>query len=67
MKDVPLDVGGVVFVEVVDVVERQRLFRRLLVVLLRVGRLVRVVVGSKRPEVSLVAAEVVAVGRRRRR
>ena len=67
MKDVPLDVGGVVFVEVVDVGERQRLFRRLLVVLLRVGRLVRVVVGSKRPEVSLVAAEVVAVGRRRRR
>ena len=67
MKDVPLDVGGVVFVKVVDVVERQRLFRRLLVVLLRVGRLVRVVVGSKRPEVSLVAAEVVAVGRRRRR
>ena len=67
MKDVPLDVGGVVFVEVVDIVDRQRLFRRLLVVLLRVGRLVRVVVGSKRPEVSLVAAEVVAVGRRRRR
>ena len=67
MKNVPLDVGGVVFVEVVDVVDRQRLFRRLLVVLLRVGRLVRVVVGSKRPEVRLVAAEVVAVGRRRRR